>query len=93
MNQFKREKPSNEEDYNRGFAEGLEIGRREGYDEGADFMYKKYKDQYKLWYYCAVCGNQIDIVPNSPEHHFIIDMMRDHGWKHSGCSFWRNPNS
>lgn len=78
-----------DEGYHKGFVEGLENGKKEGYNEGAEEIYEKMKDQNRLWYYCAVCGDQIFIEPNSPEHHFIIDMMRYHGWGHSGCNpFW-----
>ena len=84
-------KMGDEEGYTRGYAEGQERGRREGYVEGAEYMYKKMKDQNKLWYYCAVCNEIKFIEPNSPEHKFIIDMMRVHGWKHPGCNFQCNP--
>jgi flagellar biosynthesis/type III secretory pathway protein FliH len=87
----KGQKKGDEEGYNKGCAEGLERGKKLGYAEGADYIYKKLKDQNKLWYYCTVCGKPIFIEPNSPEHQFIIDIMRSNGWKHSGCNYFRNP--
>ncbi len=85
------QKKGNEEGYTTGYSEGLKRGKKEGYDEGAEYIYEKTKDQSKLWYYCVVCGEIIFIEPNSPEHHLIIDMMRHHGWKHSGCAYRGNP--
>lgn len=83
------QKKGDEDGYNRGYAEGLERGKKEGYAEGAEFIYEKTKDQNKLWHYCAVCGEPIFIIPNSPAHQFIIDMMRFKGWKHLGCNpYW-----
>lgn len=85
------QKKGNEEGHQKGYAEGLKRGKKEGYDEGAEYIYEKMKDQNKLWYYCAGCGEPIFIERNSPEHHFIIDMMRQNGWRHSDCGFWGDP--
>ncbi len=85
------QKKGNEEGYTKGYAEGLKRGKKEGFDEGAEYIHEKTKDQNKIWYYCVVCGEPIVIKPNSPAHHFIIDMMRFNGWKHSGCAYWGDP--
>lgn len=85
------QKKGNEDGYNKGYTEGLERGKKEGYDEGAEYIYEKIKDQNKLWYFCTFCGEPIIIEPNSDEHHFIIDMMRQNGWGHQGCNSWGNP--
>jgi len=85
------QKKGNEEGYTTGYSEGLKRGKKEGFDEGAEYIYEQTKDQNKIWYQCVVCGEPIVIKPNSPEHLFIIDMMRLNGWKHSGCANWGDP--
>jgi len=85
------EKKGNEDGYQKGYAEGLKRGKKEGFDEGAEYIHEQTKDQNKIWYYCTVCGEPISIKPNSPAHHFIIDMMRFNGWKHPGCANWGDP--
>jgi len=85
------QKKGNEEGYTTGYSEGLKRGKKEGHDKGAEYIYEKTKDQNKLWHYCAVCGEPIFIEPDSPAHHFIIDMMRFNGWKHPGCANWGDP--
>ena len=49
----------------------------EGYDQAE-------KDN-QIWYYCAVCGKRIDLVPNSDSHKAMIGYMKEHGWGHANC--------
>lgn len=49
----------------------------EGYDQAM-------KD-YQIWYYCAVCGKRINIVPNGNDHKAIIGYMEEHRWGHASC--------
>lgn len=54
-----------------------EKARRAGYDEG--------KRDHQIWYYCAMCRQRIDVVPNSESHKAMIGYMREHGWGHREC--------
>ena len=47
--------------------------------------YSQAVEDYEIWYYCAVCGERIDMSPNSDSHKAMIGYMRDHGWAHAGC--------
>ena len=42
-------------------------------------------DQAQIWYYCAVCGERIDMSPNSDSHKAMIGFMKDKGWAHASC--------
>ena len=54
-----------------------EEARGEGYEEG--------RKDHQAWYYCNVCGERIDIEPNSDEHKEIIDYMKKQRWRHGSC--------
>ena len=79
------------EGHDQGYSEGYTEGKKKGFDEGGEYLHEQIKDLNKIWYYCVVCGEPIVIKPDSPAHHFIIDMMRFNGWKHSGCANWGYP--
>jgi len=49
----------------------------EGYDQA--------EKDCQIWYYCAVCGERMDIGPNSNSHTAIIGYMKEHGWGHASC--------
>lgn len=49
----------------------------EGYDEA--------KEEHQIWYYCNVCGERIDIEPDSDSHKAMIGFMREQGWGHTSC--------
>ena len=80
------------EGHDQGYSEGYAEGKKKGFDEGGEYLHEQIKDLNKIWYYCVVCGEPIVIKPNSPEHHFIIAMMRYNGWAHPECaqriSYW-----
>ena len=80
------------EGHDQGYSEGYAEGKKKGFDEGGEYLHEQTKDQNKIWHYCAVCGEPIVIKPNSPAHHYIIDMMRYNGWGHPECaqriSYW-----
>lgn len=59
------------------FKEFYERAFNEGYG-------KAFKD-YAIWYYCAICGEPIYVMPNSNSHKAIMEYMREHGWGHSTC--------
>jgi hypothetical protein len=54
-----------------------EKAQRVGYDQG--------KKEHQIWYYCSVCGQRIDVAPNSESHKAIIAYMKEHGWAHTSC--------
>jgi len=51
------------------------------YDEG----YDRAEKDYQIWYYCAECGERIDMGPNSESHKAMIDYMKENGWGHASC--------
>jgi len=51
--------------------------REEGYNAG--------RSEYRIWYYCNVCGEEITIYPNSNSHKAVINYLREHGWGHIEC--------
>jgi len=58
--------------------EEIEEGARaEGYEEA--------KKDYRIWYLCNVCGEQIDVEPNDTSHKAIIGYMRKDRWGHQSC--------
>jgi len=63
------------------FSEAYEKARSEGYKKG--FM--DAKKIYRLWLYCYVCGDVIDLLPNSDVHKAIIDYLKNERWGHPEC--------
>jgi len=55
--------------------------RDSAWDEG----YAQGMEDYQIWYYCDVCGERIDMEPNSDSHKAMIGYMRGHGWGHISC--------
>lgn len=43
------------------------------------------RSMYRIWYYCAVCTDEITIYPNSDAHKALIKYMKEKGWGHSIC--------
>ncbi len=54
-----------------------EIGYGEGYDQA--------EKDYQIWYYCAECGERIDMSPNGDSHKAMRGYMKEHGWGHQSC--------
>jgi len=42
-------------------------------------------EEYQIWYYCSVCHERVDILPNSDEHRAIIDHAKKAEWRHRDC--------
>ena len=55
--------------------------RERARDEG----YNQAKEEYQIWYYCAVCGKRIDMEPNTDAHKAMIGYMKQNGWRHESC--------
>jgi hypothetical protein len=51
------------------------------WDEG----YTQAMEDFRIWYYCAVCGKRIDILPNNDDHKALIGYMKEHRWGHASC--------
>ena len=49
----------------------------EGYVQGVE--------ESAIWYFCAVCGQRIDVEPKSESHKAIIGLMKSAGWGHGSC--------
>ena len=49
----------------------------EGYDQA--------EKDCQICYYCAVCGERMEMLPNSDSHKAMIDYMKEHGWGHASC--------
>jgi len=61
--------------------ESYEKGYKKGYEDG----YEKSKKEYRIWYYCNVCGREITMYPNRNDHKSMIEYMKLHGWGHKIC--------
>ena len=55
--------------------------KEKAWDEG----HNQAKKDYRIWYFCAVCRERIDISPNSDSHRAMIGFMKEHGWGHASC--------
>ena len=49
----------------------------EGYDQAVQ--------NYQIWYFCAECGERIDMEPDGDSHKAMIGYMEEHGWGHASC--------
>ena len=47
--------------------------------------YEEAEKEYRIWYYCAVCGKQIEMSPNDDGHKAMIGYMKEHRWGHKSC--------
>ena len=63
------EREKEHELYDRAFHDGLDEGEK----------------VWQIWYYCNVCGEQIDIEPQSESHKKIIRLMKESRWGHKSC--------
>ena len=59
--------------YDKGFNDGFHEGHGWGVRES------------QIWFYCDVCGEPIDVEPDSNSHKAIIEYMKEHGWGHARC--------
>ena len=55
--------------------------KKKAWDEG----HNRAKKDYQIWYLCSVCGERIDMKPNSDPHKAMIGYMKEHGWAHAKC--------
>ena len=61
--------------------EDIECMREDIEGEG----YHQAIEECQIWYYCSICGEKVDVEPNSNEHKAIIGYMKEHGWAHESC--------
>ena len=59
----------------------IEEVKQASWDRG----YDQAIEDYQIWYFCSVCGERIDMSPNSESHKAIIGYMKDHNWGHASC--------
>jgi len=55
--------------------------KEKAYEEGYDQAEK----DWQIWYYCAACGERIDMDPNDDDHKAMIGYMKEHRWGHPSC--------
>lgn len=48
--------------------------------------YRAAMTDYRTWFYCKHCGEEITILPGQNTHTAIIVFMDDAGWHHSSCT-------
>jgi len=63
------------------FSKAYEKARNEGYKKG----FADAKKTYRIWFYCDICGDDIEVEPNSDAHKAIIVYMEKERWGHSEC--------
>jgi len=75
--------------YKSRFMTQLNLARRSvhsgGYLEGYEAGVLEGRRKYEVWYFCNVCGQRINIPPNSNNHKALIEYMQEHGWGHQAC--------
>ena len=47
--------------------------------------YEAAKKEYRIWIQCCDCEKEIDVIPNSLLHKYIIDDVKYGGWGHRHC--------
>lgn len=52
-----------------------------GYIDGYDLA----ESEWRIWYYCSVCGKPMYVKPEDKSHNAIIKYMKEHQWGHSKC--------
>ena len=55
--------------------------RREAKEEG----YSRARELFRIWYYCSVCGKEVNVDPNDNAHKAMRGYMKEHGWGHASC--------
>lgn len=47
--------------------------------------YDQSRQDHQIWYFCAVCGERINMSPNNKDHKSMIVYMKEHRWGHANC--------
>jgi hypothetical protein len=58
---------------------------RDEYDGAYYHGYNVGMMDWRSWYFCSICGERIDIIPDGNSHKALIEYMKEHGWGHSSC--------
>lgn len=69
--------------FNARFMSQLNKARKKVYDNGYSEGYLKAVQDYRIWYFCSVCGKEITIKPKSNSHVAIIGYLKKKGWAHA----------
>jgi len=64
---------------------GAEKNDSEIYEKGFNDGYNQAVREWKIFYFCKICGEMIYVVPCSDSHGALIDYMDEHGWGHKEC--------
>jgi len=64
---------------------GAEKSNSEPYEKGFNDGYNKAALEWKVFYFCKVCGEMIYITPTSDSHEALVKYMDEHGWGHTKC--------
>jgi flagellar biosynthesis/type III secretory pathway protein FliH len=70
-----------EKEYSDVYKKGYDKGYNDGYDEGND----KGKEDWRIWFFCSICGEMMFVDPDSDSHNAIIKYTKKSGWGHSKC--------
>ena len=55
------------------------------YNRGYQIGYRDAKKKYRIWYFCDVCGGELEMLPNSNDHVSMMGYMKEKGWRHTKC--------
>ncbi len=64
---------------------GAEKSDSELYKKGFEDGYNKAELDWKVIYFCSVCGELMYIVPESDSHYALLEYMDEHGECHKEC--------
>jgi len=60
-------------------------GYKKGFNEGRKQGYQQAVAEYRITYPCSICGEDLIIIPNNPDHEAMKPMMAKAGWAHTIC--------
>jgi len=60
---------------------GYKKGRKDGDSQG----HQRGVSEYRITYPCSICGKEIVMLPNNPDHEAMKPMMKNTGWHHNAC--------
>ncbi len=60
-------------------------GYKKGHGDGDSQGYQRAVTEYKITYPCSICGEELVMKPNNPDHEAMKPMMAKAGWAHTTC--------
>jgi len=58
---------------------------KEAYDRGYYRGYREAENTFKITWSCVICGEPVNMMPNSNDHIAAQRCLREQGWAHSTC--------